>query len=217
MTFDAVLSVLGCFIVGFGILKTLSDVRSSLSGPCVNGQCFRRGADNIGGKSYDASICFFPIDAVYTWTNESDPVWQQSYREYFESANPGFILNNLSSYVQRTEVDSLRFSIRSLFEYASWVRHVYIVTNGQVPSWLNVQHPRVTVVPHSDIFVNKSHLPTFSPSAVMLNLHRIPGLSEYFIHFHGNQLLGAEVWPDDFVSRRGVQQVWRQAFLGGVA
>ena len=36
--------------------------------------------------------------------------------------------------------------------YAPWVRHVYIVTNGQVPSWLNIDHPRITIVTHAEIF-----------------------------------------------------------------
>jgi hypothetical protein len=41
---------------------------------------------------------------------------------------------------------------RSLWKHAPWIRHVYIVTNGQIPYWLNTQHPKLTVVPHSEIF-----------------------------------------------------------------
>lgn len=67
--------------------------------------------------------------------------------------------------------------MRSLFKFAPWVRTVYLVTNGQVPSWVNLDHPKLTVITHDQIFHNKSHLPTFSSPAIESNLHRIPGLS----------------------------------------
>ena len=36
----------------------------------------------------------------------------------------------------------LRFSLRSILQHAPWVRNIYIVTNGQIPNWLNMEHPR---------------------------------------------------------------------------
>jgi UDP-N-acetylglucosamine-lysosomal-enzyme len=50
------------------------------------------------------------------------------------------------------------------------------VTNGQIPSWLDLDHPRITVVPHEDIFLNQSHLPTFSSPAIETHIHRIKGV-----------------------------------------
>ena len=38
--------------------------------------------------------------------------------------------------------DELKYSLRSLEKYAPWVRHVYIVTNGQIPSWLDMENSR---------------------------------------------------------------------------
>ena len=47
----------------------------------------------------------------------------------------------------------------------------------QVPSWLNLTHPRVTLVPHSSIFSNpEQQLPTFNSNAIQACLHNIPGL-----------------------------------------
>jgi hypothetical protein len=40
--------------------------------------------------------------------------------------------------------DELRYSLRSLQQYMPWFRHLYIVTHGQVPQWLDVSNPRVT-------------------------------------------------------------------------
>ncbi len=44
--------------------------------------------------------------------------------------------------------EELRYSLRSVETFAPWVRHVFIVTNGQIPSWLNLDNPRLTLVTH---------------------------------------------------------------------
>jgi len=104
--------------------------------------------------------------------------------------------------------DELRYSLRSVEKHAPWVRHIFIVTNGQIPSWLNLDDERVTIVSHSDIFVNRSHLPTFSSPAIESHLHRIPGLSEWFIYMNDDVFFGRDVWPDDFVTASGAQKVY---------
>ena len=70
----------------------------------------------------------------------------------------------------------LKYSIRSFQKYAPWIRNIILLTNGQVPVWLNTDHPNVRVVTHQEIFADKSHLPTFSSPAIEINMHRIPGL-----------------------------------------
>lgn len=104
--------------------------------------------------------------------------------------------------------EELRYSLRSLEKHAPWVRHIYIVTNGQIPSWLNMDNPRLTVVSHEEIFVNKSHLPTFSSPAIESHLHRIKGLSDKFIYLNDDVMFGKEVWPDDFYTEAGGQKVY---------
>ena len=94
--------------------------------------------------------------------------------------------------------DELRYSLRSLTRYAPWIRHIYIVTDNQIPNWLNLRHPRLTMISHSDIFQNKSHLPVFSSPAIETHLHRIKGISKRFIYFNDDVFLGADVLPDDF-------------------
>ena len=106
------------------------------------------------------------------------------------------------------DTDELRFSLRSLEKFAPWVRHVFIVTNGQVPSWLDLSNPHVTLVTHEEIFQNSSHLPTFSSPAIEAHLHEIPGLSEHFIYLNDDIFFGKEVWPDDFISEDGTQTIY---------
>uniref|UniRef100_UPI0037E8BCC4 N-acetylglucosamine-1-phosphotransferase subunits alpha/beta isoform X2 n=1 Tax=Semicossyphus pulcher TaxID=241346 RepID=UPI0037E8BCC4 len=104
--------------------------------------------------------------------------------------------------------EELRYSLRSVEKHAPWVRHIFIVTNGQIPSWLNLDNPRVTVITHQDIFQNSSHLPTFSSPAIETHIHRIPGLSQKFIYLNDDVMFGKEVWPDDFYSHSKGQKVY---------
>lgn len=96
--------------------------------------------------------------------------------------------------------EELRYSLRSLEKYAPWVRRIYLVTNGQIPHWLNLDHPRLTIITHQDIFPNTSHLPTYSSPAIESHIHRIPGLSEHFLYLNDDVMFGSEVWPEDFFS-----------------
>ncbi|KAG0729643.1 N-acetylglucosamine-1-phosphotransferase subunits alpha/beta [Chionoecetes opilio] len=96
--------------------------------------------------------------------------------------------------------EELRYSLRSLEQYAPWVRRIFLVTNGQIPHWLNLDHPRLTIITHQDIFTNLSHLPTFSSPAIESHIHRIPGLSDNYLYLNDDVMLGSEVWPEDFFS-----------------
>nr|XP_061809459.1 N-acetylglucosamine-1-phosphotransferase subunits alpha/beta-like [Nerophis lumbriciformis] len=103
---------------------------------------------------------------------------------------------------------ALIHSLRSVEKHAPWVRHIFIVTNGQIPSWLNLQNPRVSIVTHQEIFLNHSHLPTFSSPAIESNLHRIPGISQKFIYLNDDVMFGKDVWLDDFYTPSRGQKVY---------
>ena len=62
--------------------------------------------------------------------------------------------------------------VRSLEKHATWIRNVYIVTNGQIPYWLNLDHKNVFLITHEEIFENLSDLPTFSSPAIETHLHK---------------------------------------------
>ncbi|XP_040840247.1 N-acetylglucosamine-1-phosphotransferase subunits alpha/beta isoform X1 [Ochotona curzoniae] len=104
--------------------------------------------------------------------------------------------------------EELRYSLRSIEKHAPWVRNIFIVTNGQIPSWLNLDNPRVTIVTHQDVFRNLSHLPTFSSPAIESHIHRIEGLSQKFIYLNDDVMFGKDVWPDDFYSHSKGQKVY---------
>jgi len=159
---------------------------------------------------------FGPIDAVYTWVNGSDPQliasmqrWKEALGVRVEDAN----ITEISTKNRFRDNDELRYSLRSLMMYAPWIRHIFIVTNGQVPDWLDTSNPRVSVVPHSAIFPNRSHLPTFSSPAIESNLFRIPGLSRRWLYFNDDVFLMQRVYPTDWMTSPAPGRLAYKTFL----
>ena len=187
--------------------------------------------DNVGGVEWAGQLCSDPIDLVYTWVNGSDPLWQADMLkwraiEFGDAAPLGSLASELSAVGEGgdngtdgeppdpsaanryRDNDELLYSMRSVFKYAPWVRNIILVTNGQVPSWLDLSHPRIRVVTHAEIFAHTDALPVFSSPAIEMNLHRITGLSRRFLYFNDDVLLGAPVQPDDFDSPSFGQRVF---------
>ncbi|MFI5934644.1 stealth family protein [Actinoplanes sp. NPDC051494] len=151
----------------------------------------------------------FPIDVVYTWVDGDDPDWVE--RKNASLAAMGqqqinTIATNASRFVSR---DELRYSLRSIVSYAPWVRRIFLVTDDQVPAWLDDSDPRITVVSHREIFGDTGVLPTFNSHAIESRLHRIPGLAEHFIYFNDDMFLGRPVTPDAFFHANGIAKFFQ--------
>jgi hypothetical protein len=144
----------------------------------------------------------FPVDAVYTWVNGADPRWRRRRAEY---AGEGYHEEaaNAARYLSR---DELRYSLRSLAQYAPWIRQIYLVTDDQTPDWLNTEHPGITVVSHRDIFGDPELLPTFNSHAIESQLHHIEGLSEHFLYLNDDVFLGRLATPQDFFLANGLSR-----------
>ncbi len=149
----------------------------------------------------------FPIDVVYTWVDDSDPAWIER-QIATRNAEAGRDMHpraaNASRYRNR---DELRFSLRSLELFAPFVRRVFIVTAGQVPTWLDLERPDVQVVDHGEI-LEQAHLPTFNSHAIEARLHRIDGLAEHYLYFNDDVFLGREVAPTTFFTPNGLQRLF---------
>ncbi|WP_283138619.1 stealth family protein [Rhizohabitans arisaemae] len=148
----------------------------------------------------------FPVDAVYTWVDGDDPAWRAR-RDAVLAGCADLPPNEHSTTEARyTSRDELRFSLRSLAAFAPWIRHIWIVTDGQVPAWLDVDHPKISIVDHKEIFQEPDALPTFNSHAIETQLHHIDGLSEHFLYLNDDFFLGRPVSPQMFFHPNGIPQ-----------
>lgn len=131
------------------------------------------------------------IDFVITWVDGSDVEWLKEKKKYNSNID---IDDSVARY---RDFGSLKYVLRSIEKFAPWVRNIFLVTNGQVPSWLVLEHKKLKIVKHSD-FIPLEYLPTFSSHPIEWNFHRIAELSEKFVYFNDDTILTAPVKPTDF-------------------
>lgn len=138
------------------------------------------------------------IDLVYTWVDGSDKNWLEKKNKY--SNNRSKIDDN----TRFTTIDELKYSLRSVNEYADWINNIYIVVDdNQEPYWLNLEHPKIHLIKHSQIFENKKDLPTFNSHSIESNIHNIPGLSEYYLYLNDDMFFGSHTTINNFISENG--------------
>lgn len=140
------------------------------------------------------------IDLVYTWVNGNDKDWLKE-KEYWQEklGVSTFREANNCRFIDNQE---LRFSLRSAEMNAPWINQIFIVTNGQVPDWLDTNHPKIKIVTHDEI-MPKDALPTFNSEAIETCIHKIPGLSEYFLYANDDCFINRPVEPDYFFGKDG--------------
>ena len=146
------------------------------------------------------------IDVVYTWVNGSDLKHIKTLNKY---KNENFTQSDIFNQNRFFDNDELKYSLRSLEKHAPWFRNVYIVTHGQIPNWLNLENPQVKLITHEQIFVNRSHLPTFNSAAIEVNLHRIKGLSKKFVYFNDDVMLMKNIFIKDFYTSKGKAVIFK--------
>lgn len=135
------------------------------------------------------------IDFVVLWVDGNDPDFIREKNKYTSnSLQVDYDGDNLHRY---RDYGTFNYWFRMVEKHAPWVNNIYLITNGQKPEWLNLNHPKLKWVRHSD-FMPEEYLPTFNSAAIELNLHRIEGLSENFVFFNDDMYLIQDVKPDDF-------------------
>jgi hypothetical protein len=149
----------------------------------------------------------FPVDVVYTWVDGQDPVWRERMlrtraRVLGEPFHPEAV--QTSRFVSR---DELRYSLRSLAMFAPWVRHVYLVTDGQRPGWLRPDADGLTLVDHSEILPAEA-LPVFNSNAIISRLHHIPGLGEHYVYLNDDVFFGRPALASSYFTAMGLARVF---------
>ena len=137
----------------------------------------------------------FPIDFVIDWVDDSDPRW----------------INKRNAYLPESERLSTRFRdwgwlkywFRSIDVNAPWVRYVHLITDSQVPNWLDINNSKLNLVDHTS-YIDRSYLPTFNSNAIELSIHKINLLSNHFVFFNDDFFLNDEVVPENFFSTKGL-------------
>ena len=130
-----------------------------------------------------------PIDLVIPWVNGEDPHWQQKAAPY--------LTNKDFSGERFRDWEILKYLFRSIDRYLPWINRIYLVTDNQVPTWLDTENSHVQVIDHREI-IDHRFLPTFNSNAILMNAYKIPNLSEHFMIIEDDMLFTRPAKPEDF-------------------
>jgi len=120
------------------------------------------------------------IDIVITWVDGADVNFLKRHQDYF-----GDFEERKERYRDNGELIYLMRSIEKNFPECN---HIYLVTDKQVPSWLNLKNKKISIVDHTEI-IPKEYLPTFNSNVIETYTHRIKGLSEKYLVMNDDFLL----------------------------
>jgi hypothetical protein len=112
------------------------------------------------------------IDLVFTWVDYGHPGFCEAVFGRAPTCTGDFAE---LKYVLRA-CETLGFTRR--------LRRIHVVHSDlhPPPAYLRRDHPQLSFVKDSEIARSADHLPFRSKEAVMANIHRIPGLSEWFLY-----------------------------------
>ncbi|MFQ6702917.1 MAG: stealth family protein [Alphaproteobacteria bacterium] len=144
------------------------------------------------------------IDIVYLWVDDNDKKWRAQKDKWLE------IIRGEKNVYQDAAIEArwrdngeFLYSLRSVDKFAPWVNHIYIITGfGQIPKWLNTNHPKITIVPHEQIIPHDA-LPTFNATAIEMCIPNIPGLSEHFLLMNDDMFFNRPLSPSYFYDKHG--------------
>jgi len=132
------------------------------------------------------------IDFVILWVDGNDPKWLEEKNKYLNDKK--MLTASASRY---RDWDNLQYWFRGVEKFAPWVNNIYFITWGHVPSWLNINHPKLKIVNHKD-YLDEKNLPVFNSNAIELEMHKITGLSEHFVAFNDDMFIINNVEESDF-------------------
>lgn len=141
----------------------------------------------------------FETDLVYTWVDGNDPVWRKKHDAFTGVESRKKDVDCKGRYADN---DELKYSLRSVEKYAPWIRRIFIVTDGQVPDWLDTSNPKIRIIDHKDI-ISPEGLPCFNSQVIEHCLPRIPDLSEHFLYANDDMFINRDVSPGDFFAEDG--------------
>ena len=131
------------------------------------------------------------IDFIVPAVDGNDPDWRAKKNKYLG------IDEGDDRDIRYRSWDNLQYWFRAVEKFAPWVNRVFLVTDGQVPEWINRDCEKLVLVDHKD-FIPEEYLPVFSSHPIELNAFRIDGLSEQFVLFNDDVFLTKPVSPDQF-------------------
>lgn len=143
------------------------------------------------------------VDVVIAWVDGNDPELKQKRMQYQANTQASDAVSD-TRFASNHEI---YYNIASILKYVPFCRHIYIVTDGQQPEWINdfvtegiCDAGKIRIVDHREIFGGyEQYLPTFNTRSIETMLWNIQGLSDYFFYLNDDFFFNAPAQLDDIL------------------
>lgn len=139
------------------------------------------------------------IDLVIPMVFPADPEWRREYQR--------FHIGDATKSERFRSWGTEELLVRCCIKFMPWLRRIYILLaqESQVQEWMKnlaaepqgAIQPEVRTVFHRE-FMPANMLPCFASPCIEMFLHKIPGLSEYFIYGNDDMFPLSPLQPEDF-------------------
>ena len=144
-----------------------------------------------------------PIDVVIAWVDGNDPKLKQKRMQYQNKTQASDAVSD-TRFASNHEI---YYNIASILKYVPFCRHIYIVTDGQKPEWIDefaanqiCAADKIRIVDHQEIFAGyEQYLPTFNTRSIESMLWNIKGLSDYFFYLNDDFFFNAPAQKEDIL------------------
>ena len=139
------------------------------------------------------------IDIVFTWVDFNDVNWIKKKKrdglEYNEVVNTNRYNSNLNE---------IKYAVRSIEKYfKNNYRNIYFVTNnGKLPNCFS-ENDNLIPLCYEELLGTTS----YNSITIESCLHKIPGLSEYYLYFNDDMILNKKLYMQDLITSDG-KLIW---------
>ncbi|MGC6456477.1 MAG: Stealth CR1 domain-containing protein [Coraliomargaritaceae bacterium] len=153
------------------------------------------------------------IDVVFTWVDPENEEWQQA-KEKAKIKDKRFrdkmYVHAFSQSRFNSNLEELKYALRSIERHMLLsVRKIFLVTNnGSVPDFIDAHRstdPPLKIIDYRDLLGRE----TFCSRSIESVLHKIEGLTEYFLYFNDDMILNADLSLQDLINHEG-KAIWYQ-------
>lgn len=143
------------------------------------------------------------IDIVYTWVDPNNEDWLKKKNRHVSKKN------SYSNHGCRydSSLEELKYSLRSLDKYfGKYVRKIFLITNNSIPRFIRRDRSDIYVINYETLLGHES----YSSITIESVIHRIPGLSEYYLYFNDDFILLKPLRISDLIDSSNGKLIWYQ-------
>ncbi len=140
------------------------------------------------------------IDLVVFWEDDTDIDYMRLKSVY--RRNKDSVQRDIYEKHVFKDKENLRYFLRSVEKHLKFIRNIFIITNYELPSWINVCDRRIKPLSYRTI-IPFNILPTFNYSVIENFLVNIPDLSDRFLYVSENSFFVRDVKRSFFFNDKG--------------